>query len=1056
MTHRIPQVEGDILSPAPDDTGIVVGSRAWYAWLAQDANRSFAFAGASGTFTARRERRRRGSAYWIAYRRSAGNLYKGYLGKADDLTRERLNTVAAALNERISTSGDRSIRQAARSRSARSHTVDVGGAGAGPAPTLLPGVRSSSIRSPDHLLTTKLSAPPIRPDAVPRPRLYTRLADARQRTLTLISAPAGFGKTTLLTSFLQDVAGPVAWLSLDARDNDPVRFWRYVIGALQQVHAHLGATSLLLLQSAQPAPVETVVTTLLNDLATLPGNMTLILDDYQVIDAQPIHDGLLFMLDHAPPVLHLILATRTDPPLPLARWRASGHLAEFRARDLRFTTEEAGTFLSLGMGLRLSIDDIAALAARTEGWIAGLHLVALALQGRADVADFLAGFTGSHRYILDYLVDEVVQRQPEPVQRFLRETSILERLTAPLCNAVTGRTDGQAMLPRVERANLFLVPLDEERRWYRYHQLFAEALRNHLTQDQPDLIAVLHRRAATWLEGNGLVSEAVGHGLAGEDWEQVTCLVEQHAEALWLRGEVATLEPWIGALPEAVVRSRPRLCLIHAWMCFLTGRLVAVESRLRDAAAILHDEGSSGVGAAVAGGVDSQSRQTLLGVLATIRAALASLRDDAPHAVALAREALAYLPDHDTHWRSQSCISLGIALDSAGDVTAAIQAFADAAAISRRAGNTFQAIIALWSLAARLIMQGRLHEAEQTYREALRFAEDRGEARLPAMALAHMGYGDLLRERNDLEQAEQHLRTALELGTLGGNYGTLLSTHMNLARVLQARGTDDAARATLLPAEELARRPGILPLYTVWLEATRARLWLAQGDLQNAQCWGQAYGTTMDDDRIQLGTHVRAFALFTLARVYLTQGDTTQALAVLERLQRSGESESRTGVVIEALTLQALALAIRGLRTEALGALYRALQLAAPAGYVRLFVDEGAPMAALLRQAHVQGIASDYVDHLLSQFGLDLEDATTRSRLRARQPATDQQLAEPLSARELDVLRLLVAGASNREIGQRLVVSAGTVKTHLQSIYGKLDVHNRTEAAARARILGLV
>jgi len=625
------------------------------------------------------------------------------------------------------------------------------------------------------------------------------------------------------------------------------------------------------------------------------------------------------------------------------------------------------------------------------------------------------------------------------------------------------------MLEYLERANLLVIPLDEERRWYRYHHLFADFLRSRLRQTQPEHVAALHRRAAGWLACHGLVAEAVSHALAGEDFEQAAYLVEHHAEALWLRGEVATVEGWIEALPPEVVCTRPRLCLVHAWMLFLTGHVDAVEPRLQDAEQALHNAGSWSESAPAGASTLGEVHNELQGMLATVRASLASLRDDAPRAIALARDALARLPEQSAHWRSQSSISLGIALDVTGDVRGAIQAFDDAATISQRAGDTFQAVIALWSLAARQIMQGRLREAEATYRRTLHFAAERGQARLPAMALAHIGLGDLLRERNDLQAAERHVREGLELVRQGGNFGTLLGGYMSLARVLQAQGAASAAIEALRPAEELVSNARSLPLYVVWVEATRVRLWLAQGNLPAAVDWAQHYGPRADEAQAMLGTHVRNFMLLTLARVYIAQCDAgiAKALPLLERILHLAETEGRTGTVIEALALQALALAVGRDNVRALSVLERALVLAEPEGYVRLFVDEGVPMAALLQQAAEQSAASRYARKLLAAFPIPEvrgPGTTPREHLAVDEHMADTSvlaaqsspLVEPLSPRELEVLRLLAAGASNREIGARLVISAGTVKAHLHHIYGKLDVHNRTEAAARARALGLL
>ena len=1072
MTRTTPQVHGDVLIVA-GAAPITVGSPAWFAWLEQAT--TFTFAASTGRFTARKEPRVRGGAYWKAYRTLHGKQRRVYLGRSGDLTPERLHAGAASLAAMLATRGNRQA------------TV------AGPvAPGGAPADESMPQGDPAHLLATKLFIPRLRPDFVARPRLSARLDAGLDARLTLVSAPAGSGKTTLLSEWVHNsLAGrrAVAWLSLDAGDQDPLQFLRYLVIALQGrlppgdgaspgTEATIIAGSILaLLQSPQPPPLATLLALLVNELhleSTRLPPMVLVLDDYHLVQSNAIHEALAYLVDHLPPQLHVVIVTREDPPLPLAWLRVQGWLRELRAADLRFTPQEGATFLRDVMGIDLPAADLEVLDARTEGWIAALQLAALSMQGRANFSDFITAFTGSHRHIVDYLLTEVLQRQPEPVQAFLVETSILDRLCSPLCDAVwrpeEHRNAGaQAILEHLEHANLFTIPLDEERRWYRYHHLFADFLRARLQQTLPDQVGGLHRRAATWLAQHGLVVDAVSHAVAGEDFDQAAHLVEQHAETLWLRGEVATVEGWIAALPPEVVRARPRLCLVHAWMLFLTGRLDAVEPRLHDAERALGDAVLPIKHAPAIASTPGDDQDELCGMLATIRAGLASLRGDAPKAIDLAGEALARLPEASGHWRSQSSISLGIALDVAGDVPAAIQAFEDAATISQRAGNTFQAIIALWSLAARQVMQGRLRRAETTYHRAVQLAAGQGQLRLPAVALAHIGLSDLLRERNDLTAAEQHAREGLDLVRQGGNFGTLLGGYMSLARVLQARGAADAAGEALQPAEELVANARSMPLYVAWVEATRVRLWLAQGELAQAADWASENGLRLEQEQAMLGTHVRNLALLTLARVYLAQCDTGRdsALPLLQRVLRRAESEGRTGVVIETLALQALAFAYRGDNARAITTLEQALALAEPEGYVRLFVDEGPPMARLLQRAAERSAWSSYAQRLLSAFPLPPSSEPETTPGEYHEPAEhtlhssgvappSSPLVEPLTARELEVLRLLAMGASNREIGDHLVISAGTVKAHLHRIYGKLDVHNRTEAAAWARTFGLL
>ena len=898
------------------------------------------------------------------------------------------------------------------------------------------------------LLKTKLYIPSPRPNLVPRPRLIERLNAGLRRRLTLISAPAGFGKTTLLSEWAAGCGRPVAWVSLDKGDNDPSRFLVYFIAALRMVREELGETGLAMLQSPQLPPVESVLTTLINEIAVASGQgqFALVLDDYHTIKSQSIHNALTFLLDHLPPQMHLVIATRADPPLPLPRLRVQGELTELRITDLRFNDDEVAAFFNKVMDLGLSTDDIAALASRTEGWAAGLQVAALSLQGREDATSFIQAFTGSNRYILDYLVVEVLQQQTEPVQTFLLQTAILDRLTGPLCDAVcsvgagvTTKGSGQATLEGLERANLFVIPLDDERRWYRYHQLFADLLRARLRQMHPDWIPELYRKAAEWHEQNRLMAEAVGHRLAARDFEEAARLVEQIAQAtLWMRGEMTTFLGWLEALPEEVVRTRPQLILYHTWALLTVTQLDAVEARLRDIEHIFGETEDSVITEA--------ERHRMRGEVTVIRAMVANFRGDRSRAIQLCNQALEIIPEDNLFLRATIVGNLGGAYAVEGDVVAASHAFAEASRLSKAAGNIFTALIAISYLAEMQVSQGQLHQAAKTYQQALELAAERGGRQLPLAGMAYVGMGQLLHEWNDLDEAKRYLMEGIKLSeqqgdtTIGPGLQVLVDGCVALARVYQAQSDVSSALEVLNKAEQLTRKHAS-PL-SVQVRAAQAQLWVAQGNLAAAGRWAQECGLGLDDEP----DYLREFEYLTLARVLVAQGKQDDATVLLARLGQAAEAAGRVRSLVEILAFQAVALQARGETVQAVVALERALSLAEPEGYIRIFVDEGPPMEKLLRRALSRGVAPDYVSRLLASIGKTAETISPVS----------QRLIEPLSPRELEVLRLSAGGFSNREIAEALVIAVTTVKKHISNIYGKLGVRSRTQAVARARDLNLL
>jgi LuxR family maltose regulon positive regulatory protein len=905
---------------------------------------------------------------------------------------------------------------------------------------------SSAVSQRDPLLTTKLHIPPVRPDLVPRPRLLERLNQGFAHKLSLISAPAGFGKTTLLSAWIPHSERSVTWVSLDAGDNDPTRFWSYFIAALQMLQATLGESALALLRSPQPLPTELFLTTLLNEIAALPDRFALVMDDYHVIETPSLHQSVTYLIDHLPPQMHLIIVTRADPPLPIAHWRARGQLAELRAADLRFTPDEAALFLRQVMGLPLTAEQATALDTRTEGWIAGLQLAALSMRGREDISGFIEAFTGSHRFVLDYLTEQVLQRQTESVQTFLLHTSILDRMRAGLCNAITGRHDSQAILEQLDLQNLFLIPLDDDRCWYRYHHLFAGVLRHRLRLNEPDQVAKLHRRAAEWYEHHGLVAEAVEHGLAAGDIEASARLIGQAAQAMVMRGEIATLQRWVTALPEAVVRSRPGLSLAHAWALTVAGELDAADARLQDVERL------------TAGDETVQGRHQQ-GTAAAVRTIIAALRADGPVIIEQANRALERLPEDNPFLRGMVTWALGQGYRFAGDAVAAEQALAEASRLNRAVGNLFFAVLAASHRADRLIEQGQLRRAAEAHHQVQQFAADRAPQLILATGDSYVHFGDVLREWNDLAGAMDAIARGLELNRGFGLPELIITGLIALARTKQGMGDWDSADGAMREAVHLAESYRV-PYQLARAKAWQARLWLAQGDpstgsepalntvkgqaLAQAQRWAQASGLTVDDEL----SYAREDEYAILARVLITAGEPGLACRLLERLLQQAESGGRMGRAIEVMALQALAHAAQGDRPQALITLARALPLAEPEGFVRTFVDEGAPMAELLRLAAARSIVPDYVGKLLAAF--------EQGREGKESPPPPSPLVEPLSAREIEVLKFIVAGLSNREIAQKLFVEVGTVKTHINNIYGKLGVHSRTQAIARARELRLV
>jgi len=884
---------------------------------------------------------------------------------------------------------------------------------------------------PTTLLATKLYIPPPAPTLVQRARLLARLDAGTQRKLTLVSAPAGFGKTTLVSSWIagaQASAGRrVAWLSLDAGDNDPARFITYLVAALRTVAPDVGAEVLSLLQPAMQTVPSSVLTALLNEVAAIPGDFVLVLDDLHAVDAQAVEDTLAFLVDYLPPQTHLVITSREDPALPLARLRARGELTEIRATELRFTNDEAAAFLNSAMGLALTAEDVAALDARTEGWIAGLQLAAISLQGHPDDAPaFIESFTGSHRFVMDYLVEEVLSQQPEAVQAFLLRTSVLERLCAPLCDAVVGdgATPGQATLETLERANLFVVPLDDERRWYRYHHLFGDLLRQRLrmqaaTGGGETNAAELHRRASQWYEENGLALDAFHHATAANDIERADRLLAGKGMPLHFRGAVTPVLAWLASLPPEVLDTRPRLWVMYASALSMTGRLNEVEAKLL------------GAESALRGREMSADNRNLVGHIAAIRAFLAATKHDAETIIAQSQIALEYLHPDNLPVRTATAWKLGIAYHLRGEREAAAAAYEEAITAAERTGNLIVNVSARAGLGLVQESEMQLRAAEETYGAILAKV---GGTFQPAAGEAHLGMARIRYERNDLAAARRHAEQSLRVAEQMQHADNPVLCRVFYTYLALAEGNVDAAAASVAQAEVEMRRQQVMHQAPAVATAS-VRTLLRQGNVMAAE-------EVAEHHNLPLCT----------ARVRLAQGDAPAALAVLSRAIVTAEERHWADQRLRGLVLQALALHADGQGDTALDTLERALGLAAPAGCVRLFVDEGAPMAALLAAAERRGMLPVYTRALL-----DACAAEPGAQTGAEQSAgSTASLVDPLSERELEILSLITQGLKNQEIADQLIISLNTVLYHTKNIYGKLGVNKRALAIARARELQLI
>ena len=911
------------------------------------------------------------------------------------------------------------------------------------------------------ILVTKLFVPHTRSGLVHRPGLIQRLNDGLDRKLTLLSAPAGFGKTTLVSHWVENLQNSseidgrpirVAWLSLDQDDNDPVRFLTYFITALnhnKNIETKLGQGALSMLQSPQPPPPNTVLISLINELAAIPDKIVFVLDDYHLIEAKSIHQALAFLLEKLPQQLHLVIATRQDPSLSLGRLRARDQLTELRAVDLRFSFSEAADFLNHIMGLSLSSEDIAELESRTEGWIAGLQLAALSMRRHGDRAGFIKSFTGGHRLVLDFLIEEVLDQQPESIQNFLLQTAILDRMTGSLCDALTGQENGQETLEMLDRANLFIVPLDEERCWYRYHHLFGDLLRQRLRQTQAEQLKELHDKASEWYKQNGLIDQAIEHALKSKDFDQAAYLIQSQIDVLWQRGEHGKLRRWIQALPEKLLLTEPQLGIILAYYLHTIGEYTSAEQLLQRIERILdpHGNGDEVVPSLEYKHLLEIEKLKLRGRLSSIRALIYSFDGNVKGIIKQSNRALEYLPEQDLTWRNLSGFALGDAHSYLGDMAASYDARFATLRACEAEGNIFYTILAALKLASTLREQGELYRTRDLCNEQIRLAEKNNLAEINIVGCIRTILGEVLAEFNDLERAIQHARQGVKIAEGGLNLVFLSMSYLYLMRVFFSMKDLAGAKEVFDKVLRLEREMTI----PIWLSSQMAswqvKFWLLQDDLEAVSNWADKREILVYDDY----DHLSMIDHIVYGRVLIAQGRMEETIQLLRHLYKIAERSGRISRSIEIGMLQALAYQSTGQTEQALESFERVLNLAEPKGFIRIFVDEGPPMASLLYEALKHGIEPEYVRRLLGAFPVTEPEEAASTKYAVEQ----SELIEPLSEREIEVLRLVAKGLPNQAVATRLFLSVHTVKTHTRNIYSKLGVNNRTQAVDRARTLGI-
>ena len=877
------------------------------------------------------------------------------------------------------------------------------------------------------LLKNKLYIPQTRPDLVSRPRLIERLNAGMDSKLILISAPAGFGKTTLLCEWVKETGLPTGWFSLDEEDNDFTRFLTYLIKALQGIYSDIDETPLELLRAPQNPSVQGAFTVLLNQLEEIPFDFLLVLDDYHLIEDQTIHQAMDFLISYLPSKMHLVIVSRSDPTLHLARLRGQGQLLEIRMNDLRFQQKECEQFLQRILDTRVSESDVTRLLARTEGWVTGLQMAALSLHGQEDISAYINSFSGSHRYILDYLIEEVLQQQSQEMRNFLYQTSILSRLNGALCNAVTGREDSPTVLAELDRSNLFIVPMDEERVWYRYHRLFSDLLRARLEENLPDQIPDLHRRASRWFENNGFDSSAIEHALNAGDHQQAIDMIKRIAEQTLLQAQISTLLRWQDRLPKEAVSAHPDLAFIFLWAQAIRGyRFNEVRSELEKL------EETRGLRAG--------RKQTLQ---AFIEVSLANLEK----AGEFGQKALDGLDPGDVYFRSIALWAYAMSRAVRQNLEESYRVLEELLQVSQVQENTLFSVLTASQMGRIKMRLGNLDQAERIYQETLEASRDTRGNLLPIAGEILEGLGELYLELNRLDQATDCLLEGIEL-TKQWREAAAMEPYISLSRVKQAQGEWEAAQNALDKAMDLAIKYDVIDIDDRMVEMWQARLWLAQGDLDLVQKWVHERGLEEqaglqpwgENEPAEHQLRLRESLVVTILSI--KQGKYAQALERIDWQLEAFQQQGRAVTQVELLLLQAEALSALGKEEQALAALERALKIGQQAGYVRSFLDRGQPVKNLLGKAQ----QTEYVRSLLAAF-----EGPVPRRREAPQP-----LIDPLSERELYVLHLLPTNLTTPEMAETLFIGVNTVRSHIKNIYSKLGVHKRSEAVCSAKELGLL